>query len=108
MRRFSYGIGLFCAIFILALGFYASYQYSVSKEPSPAPQTLEADNPLRSSYHIEIEEGKVIVRLDDGSVYETTDISWDLLPATVQEEITKGYILESQQELYSFLENFSS
>ena len=71
-------------------------------------EALEADNPLRSSYHIGIHEGNVIVRLDDGSIYETTEISWESLPTTIQEQIESGYVLETKQELYSFLENYSS
>lgn len=108
MRKFAYGIGLLCSVIMIGLGFYASYRYDASRQPADEEQILEAENPLRSSYHIGIHEGKVIVRLDDGSTYETTDISWDTLPETVQSEIEAGYILESKQELYSFLENYSS
>lgn len=108
MRKFAYGIGLLCSVLMISLGFYASYRYDASHQIKEDEQTLEVENPLRSSYHIGIHEGKVIVRLDDGSTYETTDISWDSLPETVKNEIEDGYILESQQELYSFLENYSS
>lgn len=105
MRKFAYGIGLLCSVFMIGLGFYISYRYESGQDRE---QILEAENPLRSNYHIGIHEGKVIVRLDDGSVYETTDISWDMLPESVREEIQSGYVLESPQELYSFLENYSS
>lgn len=88
----------------MAFGFYASYQYSYPEDPA----ALEAENPMQSRYHICIEEGKVIVRLEDGSVYETTDICEEFLPPSVREKISRGYILESRQELYSFLENYSS
>ncbi|MBS6195771.1 MAG: hypothetical protein KH828_09340 [Clostridiales bacterium] len=108
MRKFSYGIGLFCTVFLLVFGFYMSYRYSFLRNDQKKPETMEAENPLQSSYHIGIEDGKVIVRLEDGSVYETTDISREMLPLSVQSRIEEGYILESKQELYSFLENFSS
>lgn len=108
MRKIAYGIGLLCSVLMISLGFYASYRYKEDVRPEEEEQFLEADNPLRSSYHIGIHEGKVIVRLDDGSIYETTEISWDSLPSSVKEEIEGGCILESQQELYSFLENYSS
>lgn len=108
MRKFAYGIGLLCSALMISMGFYASYRYNTAHQIENEEQALEAENPLRSSYHIKIHEGKVVVRLDDGSIYETTDISWDSLPETVQDEIENGYTLESQQELYSFLENYSS
>ena len=46
--------------------------------------------------------------LDDGTVYETTEISKDTLPPAVQEQISQGYVIKNSRELYSFLENFSS
>lgn len=108
MRKIAYGIGLLCSVLMISLGFYASYRYRDTPHTEKEEQILEADNPLRSSYHVGVHEGKVVVCLDDGSIYETTDISWDSLPESVQKEIEEGYTLESQQELYSFLENYSS
>lgn len=108
MRKISYGIGLFCTVFLLSFGFYLSYRHSFRHENQTEPETIEAENPMHSGYHIVIVQGKVVVQLDDGSIYETTDISREMLPASVQSEIAKGYVLENKQELYSFLENFSS
>lgn len=108
MRKFSYAIGIFCTVFLLSLGFYASYQYGCSKDREYSDPALEAENPLSTSYYIQLEDGKVIVRLEDGTVYETTEISKETLPVSVQEKISQGYVLTSKQELYSILENFSS
>lgn len=108
MKKFSYSIGFFFAVFLLGLGFYASYQYSCSNDSDITDPVLEAENPLHSDYHIKIEEDKVIVLLDDGTVYETTEISKDTLPPAVQEQISQGYVIKNSRELYSFLENFSS
>lgn len=108
MKKFSYSIGFFFAVFLLGLGFYASYQYACSRDPELTDQVLEAENPLHSDYHIKIENDKVIVLLDDGTVYETTEISKDTLPSSVQEQIARGYVIKTSRELYSFLENFSS
>lgn len=107
MRKTVYGIGLLTVTLLLALGFYVSYRHNISDTES-APQILEAENTIQTRYHIGIHEGTIIVRLEDGSVFETTDITWDSLPASVQKDIADGYVLESKQELYSFLENYSS
>lgn len=108
MKKAAYSIGLLCFILLLSIGFYASYHFQDIHASDPEKEALEADNPLRSSYHIGIHEGNVIVRLDDGSIYETTEIPWESLPTTIQEQIESGYVLETKQELYSFLENYSS
>ena len=46
MRKFSYAIGIFCTVFLLSLGFYASYQYGCSKDREYSDPALEAENPL--------------------------------------------------------------
>lgn len=108
MRKTVYGIGLLTVTLLLALGFYVSYRYNISSTEPISPQTVEAENTMQTRYHIGIHEGTIIVRLEDGSVFETTDITWDSLPASVQKDIADGYVLESKQELYCFLENYSS
>ena len=45
---------------------------------------------------------------DRTTLYETTGISVDILPANLQEEIRAGKYVKSELELYSFLENYSS
>ena len=108
MRKTVYGIGLLSVTLLLALGFYVSYRHNSSDMEPTSPQTVEAENAMQTRYHIGMHEGTIIVRLEDGSVFETTDITWDSLPASVQKDIADGYVLESKQELYSFLENYSS
>lgn len=108
MRKTAYSIGFLCVAFLISAGFYISYHYRDTKYSNGKEEVLEAENTLQTRYHIGIHEGNVIVRLDDGSIYETTDILWESLPLNVQQEIESGYVLESKQELYSFLENYSS
>ena len=53
--------------------------------------------------------GYVVVYLSDKkTAYEYTDILYDVLPATIREEIRNGKYMESTEELYGFLENYSS
>ena len=54
-------------------------------------------------------EGVVIVCLHDKkTVYEYTSIEVTELPVTLQNEIKNGKYVESLQDLYGFLENYSS
>ena len=50
----------------------------------------------------------VILNGDEKTVYEYTQISLASLPEDMREDILKGYYIESEEELYSFLENFTS
>lgn len=52
--------------------------------------------------------GKVIIYNEDKTVYDHTDIALSKLPRNLQIKILNGYIINSQKELYDFLENYSS
>lgn len=117
MRRLSYGFIVCSCLFLLFFGYYSSYHMEdkvsdnstdQSGIQSEAQQSQQAEHVLQPFYLIQISDGKVIIRRSDGSVYETTDIQEDSLPDAVREKIRKEYRLNSSQELYSFLENYSS
>jgi len=62
-----------------------------------------------SSFMLKESDGYVVVYQEDGkSVYEHTDIAVENLSEDLQKEILGGKIIESTEELYSFLENYSS
>lgn len=50
----------------------------------------------------------VILNGDEKTVYEYTQIGIEALPEELQEQITSGIYLENEEDLYSFLENYSS
>ena len=50
----------------------------------------------------------VILNGDEKTVYEYTGIPINILPENLKRTIIQGYYLESDEELYSFLENYSS
>ena len=53
--------------------------------------------------------GYVVVYLSDRKTpYEYTDILYDELPAILRQEIRNGKYLEGSEELFGFLENYSS
>lgn len=61
------------------------------------------------SYYLVEEFGYVNIYLaDKESLYEYTDITIDSLPEDLQLEICTGKGVTSEQELYDFLENYSS
>lgn len=61
------------------------------------------------TYYLVEEEGMVAVyKGDKETLYEPTQISVSSLPQLLQEEIKSGKYVDSQEELYNFLENYSS
>lgn len=60
-------------------------------------------------YLLKVEEGSVTVYdKDTGEVFEHTNIPLESLPRELQAEVLLGKTLSGNQELYSFLENYSS
>ena len=109
MHRFSYVLIVCSCLFLLTAGYYFSYQLGSSDTSEIQPSQLrETEQILQPSYLVRIVDGKVIIQHPDGSVYEATEISEESLPMSVREKIQEEYRLNSRQELYSFLENYSS
>lgn len=60
-------------------------------------------------YYLLEKNGYVVVYLSDKeTVYEYTSIDVETLPVTVQNEVKNGKYIEDIEELYGFLENYSS
>lgn len=60
-------------------------------------------------YYLMEVNGYVVVYLSDRKTpYEYTDILYDELPAVLRQEIRNGKYLEGSEELFGFLENYSS
>ena len=72
---------------------------------------------LRKTYQIPTYEGYyaksfngtiVILKGDEKTVYEYTQISVSELPKDLQKEVQNGFFLEDDHELYNFMETYSS
>lgn len=124
--RNKYGLGFLSVILILALAvnFACQYGYRAAREKTQAridatkevkkaqpEETVAADGHAlkEDCYYLKNVNGYVVVFLSDKkTAYEYTDILCEELPHSVQEELLNGKYIESQEELYGFLENYSS
>ena len=104
MRKFSYAVGLFSVVFLLAFGFYASYRFF----SGGSPRSMETESSMEPEFEIREDEGMVTVYTEDGELYETTEILYPSLPEKVRDRIREGYVIRGKQRLYGFLENYSS
>lgn len=119
-------IRLFCVLAALGccLAYSGGYYFSNPKTENPLVaslaqnlQQLEAQPETRPStavlspYQFVIceEDGYLIVYCADReTVYETTDIRVEDLPLKLRQEVREGKFMYSEQELYNFLESYSS
>jgi hypothetical protein len=60
-------------------------------------------------YKLQVEEGYLVVyKNSENQVFEYTDIPLEALPQELQSEVLLGKQIETIDELYNFLENYSS
>ena len=73
-------------------------------------QTDRVEMPYASdhSYYIKSKSGNVIVFNNDHTVYEFTDLDLEYLPDDVEKQLIQGIYFRNQEDLYEFLETYSS
>ena len=122
MMHRGYGIGIFLAFFLIGAAYVAAYHLSLENEQKTSSIKTRDTNQIQEKqaeavfekeisprYWLMEEDGAVMVYLSNGrTMYERTEISVDNLPLPLKEEIAKGKEIWTEQELYGFLENYSS
>lgn len=115
----KYRIGIFVALLlfvvILGAGYQISYKYLVAEQEKQ--EQLKEQQFLKTKGEAEKNEGFYLCVLhgyiavylhDQATLYELTNIAVSTLPEEVQGELRGGKYIETEQELYAFLENYSS
>ena len=49
-----------------------------------------------------------VYQLPERTIYEYTDVIMEVLPEDVQKEVQHGKYIKNEEELYNFLENYTS
>ncbi|HBN57294.1 MAG TPA: hypothetical protein DD414_11005 [Lachnospiraceae bacterium] len=82
------------------------------KPLTPEPETEEQKETAETDGYefvlVNHDEYVTVYRLPENEVYEYTDVILDVLPLGLQEEIRQGKYLKNEEELYNFLENYTS
>ena len=100
-RKYSIGILIFAILFI-----YLSID-NKTPEVTNQSQVVHAEN-TEAFYLFEV-NGYIVVYLSDKKTpYEYTDILYEELPDLLKAEIRNGKYIENKDELYGFLENYTS
>lgn len=115
----SYSISYFILItavvlaFVYAFAVNSEYQVEnyVSIEESTPEESVNSnsDDVLSSGFFLHSDGTYVIVYLyDNVTIFLETDILISSLESTLQDEVKTGKYIETEGELYGFLENYSS
>lgn len=117
----KYVIGFFSVLLILLIlltaGYQLSYSYVIARQEARAEEeapttdsiSTEGDAVQNKGYYLCELHGYVAVYLSDRkTIYELTEIPISDLPEEVQQEVAEGKYAENAEELYAFLENYSS
>lgn len=82
------------------------------KEFSPGEIVIQKNyRPIEKTtgYYLMVEDGKIVVMEDDRkTVYLTTDIYAQALSDTLKQELIMGKYIHNMEELYGFLESYTS
>ena len=101
---------IFMCVFITFAAFF--FWQLVEKDMDIAGKTLvhsdEKEEPASHLYYMKNQGGNIIVYNKDHTVYEYTDLQPEFLPLKVAEELNQGVYFRSQEDLYDFLETYSS
>jgi len=108
-------IGLFLFVIVITYLIYSSFNKTTANQGIKETTAKEAsiasgNNTLNPNcYFLYDKNGYVVVYLSDRKTpYEYTDILVSELPANLRTEIRNGKYIENLEELYGFLENYSS
>lgn len=63
----------------------------------------------KAQFYLDVQMGRVVVYLtEDDSLYAYTEVKFNNLPESLRREILEGKYIETVEELYHFLESYSS
>ena len=129
MKNFFCGISILLFVCILSASYYGTYRMtelrlekereeqalnlksagSGSSSEAVSGQARLEENSGQGVYCLKEKDGYVAVYKNDrAAVYEMTSIRVKSLPPKLQKEILSGKYLYSEEELYGFLENYST
>ena len=106
---------LFVFVSLLGIGYQVSYQYVMDSQMARQQDkqqrsvAVKGEAEKNEGYYLAELHGYVVVYLSDQStIYEFTDIPFEELPKEVQTNVKQKKYVETEEELYAFLENYSS
>ena len=86
-----------------------SYELTTFSEDKVIVRKTYSTPKIEYTFYLDVQMGKVIVRqFYDDTLYAYTEIKFADLPENLKQEILSGKYIENIEELYEFLETYSS
>ena len=71
--------------------------------------TYPADEDINESFYLVYEDGKVVIyKESDRTFYDYADINMNSIPAEIREQLKLGLYIDGEENLYNFLQAYSS
>jgi PDZ domain-containing secreted protein len=104
---------LLLIVFICAFGFsYYQREAGTPPEEQHGVELVEVDQipEKRTGEFLLVDDDNYVTvyHLPEQEIYEYTDVILDVLPDNLKDEIQGGKYLKDEEELYNFLENYTS
>ena len=81
----------------------------VWQTPLPAFMPTEKYRPKKETFYLIYSEDRLcIYRGDDKIFYDYADVAVNLMPVEIREQLKYGLYITGEQELYEFLQTYSS
>lgn len=118
--KYKYSISYFILITAIVLAFIYAYAFNYEHQvdnfvmieesiPSDEFVISNSEDVISSGYYIREVDGYLVVYLhDDVTVFIETDILLSDLDMSLQMQVMDGKYVETDEELYAILENYSS
>ncbi len=105
----KWNIILTCVTLVFIAGFFVRYMENRTDiERKLLVQSNEIPQSVEGSYYMKSQGSHIIVYNRDHTVYEYTDLQKEFLPENVVYELVNGIYFQDQEDLYEFLETYSS
>ena len=102
-----YTILIIAVLLAFGIGIWTGGQMGVIKQDLEKPQVQSSV--AQDKFYLAEDHGMVTVyRTNDDSIYEYTNIFMKDLPESIQEEILAKKYMTDEEELYNFLESYTS
>lgn len=107
------GLIIIICFVIFITGYYKTKHNKNNINPENYTQatdsTYPADEDINESFYLVYEYGKVVIyKESDRTFYDYADINMNSIPAEIREQLKLGLYIDGEENLYNFLQAYSS
>ena len=107
------GLIIIICFVIFITGYYKTKHNKNNINPENYTQatdsTYPADEDINESFYLVYEDGKVVIyKESDRTFYDYADINMNSIPAEIREQLKLGLYIDGEENLYNFLQAYSS